>query len=297
MPETTAAGDVSAAPVFREAFKLHSARIRAVPNHALRSINVEPVLAQQVVSRVMPKLQTLKPRLLEEFTKLEAHSIDELPSLCNAYGYATIVLRLAEPKGDSFEALATECSEVRSKFADYARAAISAGLIQTSRMDELKNAVGYRNLMHDLLLLTELLHSNWSKIESKCFFTKAEVDRAENLVQQLTKAIVAREARPSGYEEANLERQRAFTLFINAYNYVRNRVWFLLKEDGLEHTLEDVMPSLNNASLSGKRRGEKVEVVEGAVLVESPRSAPTPPVAPKPSSRIGMPDSDPFLPD
>lgn len=295
MAELAAVVDASAdAPVFREAFKLLKERIRAVPEQDLKSVTVEPVLALQAMHRAMPKLQALKPRLSEIFRKFEPLRVDELPALGNAFAYSTTLLRLAEPEGDGFEALADECGEVRAKYEDYVRAAISAGVIQTSRIDELKGAVGYRSVVHDLMLLAELLHSNWSKLESKCFFTKADVDNAEVLANRLNQAVAERESRPGAYDEANLDRQRAYTLFINAYMELRNQVGFVLKQDGQEHLLEEVMPSLHHPRTGTKKRAEKPE--------PAPTPAPaasagfTPPAAASAASRIGMPDSEPFLP-
>jgi hypothetical protein len=300
MTDITLVGGASAdappdTPVFRQAFKLELPLIRAVPTVTLRQVSVEPVAALHALHKSLPKIRLLLPRLKEVFNAFDPTCVDRVLSLGNAFAYTTTLLRLAEPRGDGFEALAAECSEVRAKYDAYVRAAIAAGVIQTSRMDELKGAGSYRNLGHDLMLLAELLHSNWSKIESKCFFTKADVDHAEVLANRLNVAVGERESRPGAYDEANLDRQRAFTLFFNAYNKLREEVGFVLKRDGLEHTLEDVMPSLNHLRTGTKKRNGKPEEEEEEELPEPELSAgPTPPQASSPSSRIGMPDSDPF---
>jgi hypothetical protein len=84
-----------------------------------------------------------------------------------------------------------------------------------------------------------------------------------------------------------------FALFIKLYNRLRGRVQLILEEDGQEELLEEIMPSIYYTRPSGRKRPDEPEVVAAP---GASSAGPTPPAAASPSTRIGTPDSDPFLP-
>lgn len=290
MPEPTVVdASVVDAPIYLEAFERKKAAIRAVPNDTLLLVNIEPLLAIQAMQKALPRLKVLRPRLIEEFKSFDPADLDNLQDYGHAFAHATTLLRAAEPQVSGFDGLVEECGELLGKLDAYLRAAIEAGVINTSRLSELKRSVGHRNLVHDLLLLAQIYRANWSKIEGKTFFTQADIRHADALAARLNSALAERESKPGAFDEVSVDRQKAYTLFYKAYTRVRRRVQLLLEEDGDAHLLDEVMPSLHNNRV-GRKRGEDTD------------SAPTPPAPvagsnnppPPPAARVGMPDSDPF---
>ena len=207
-----------------------------------------------------------------------------------------MLLRAAEPQVSGFDALVQECSETLGKMEAYLRAAVEAGILNGAALNELKGGLGHRNTVHDLLLVAQVYRTNWAKIEGKTFFTQADVRRADALAARLNASIAERESKPSGIDEVNLDRQRAYTLFYRAYSRVRRAVEFVLKEDGEYHLLEEVMPSLHNNRV-GRKRGRDAEAETEPTVPPGPGASGAAPVAspqPPAGGRVGMPDSDPF---
>lgn len=291
MPEATAVQTSVDVPIYLEGYDRHADARRAVSDDALDTINVEPLFAIQATQKAMPRLNALRARILKVFTTFDASNLDNLLEYSYGFAHATTLLRAAEPQVSGFDALVTECSETLGKMEAYLRAALEGGVISTSRLGELKGGSSHRNIVHDLLLVAQIYRANWSKIEGKTFFTQTDIRHADALAARFNATLAERETKPSGFEELNLDRQKAFTLFYRAYMRVRNAVEYLLKEDGKLHELEDVMPSLHNSRTSRKRVDEPE--TESTPVARASAESGVLPLATT-GGKVGMPDSDPF---
>jgi hypothetical protein len=175
------------------------------------------------------------------------------------------------------------------------------GLID-GRLGELRGAVGYKNLAFDVLLLSTVLRESWSKIEGKTGVQLAELDCADTLADRLVTAVGVREQGKSALSAAVEARQRAYTLFVNAYDEVRRAVGYLRFNHG---DLEKIAPSL----YSGRKphRPEEEPIAGGAAVAPGTppgvTPAATPPAAPPTGANgsnggaataPGMPGADPF---
>lgn len=288
--------DVSGdAPLNLESYERWIGAARALPLDVAKPVNVDPLVAQQAVRKALPKLRALVPRLKEEFSKFNEKDIDELHDLSCAFVHGTTLLRTVEPAGSGFDALASECGALRTKLEAYLRGAVDAGVLTVSRLDELKGGSSYRNTVHDLHILSQILRTNWAKVEGKTYLTQADVRHADAQAKRLNDALADRETSPGALEDANTDRQRIFVLFIKKYNVLRSRVRALLEQDEQEELLEEIMPTIYATRTTGKRRAEEPEVAPAPARGAN-SAGPTPPAA-SASSRIGMPDSDPFLPE
>ena len=126
------------------------------------------------------------------------------------------------------------------------------------------------------------------------YLTQADIRHADAQAKRLNDALADREASPGALEDANSDRQRIFVLFTKKYNVLRSRVRALLEQDEQEEQLDEIMPSIYATRANGKRRAEEPEAAPAPVHGAN-STGPTPPAAGSASSRIGMPDSDPFL--
>lgn len=291
MPEATAVQASVDVPIYLEGYERHADARRAISSDALETINVEPLFAIQATQKAMPRLKALRPRLIQVFTTFNPADLDNLLEYGYGFAHATTLLRTAEPQASGFDALVAECSETLGKLDAYLRAAIEGGVVSTTRLSELKGGSSHRNVVHDLLLVAQIYRANWAKIEGKTFFTLADIRHADALAARFNAALAERESKPSGFEELNLDRQKAFTLFYRAYMRVRNAVEFLLKEDGRLDELEDVMPSLHNNRTGRRRMGEPD--TETAPPTTAPGGSGVVPLV-STGGKVGMPDSDPF---
>lgn len=176
-----------------------------------------------------------------------------------------------------------------------ALALATRNLISGDRIGELKANIGYQNLAFDLMALAGILRDNWDKISSKTAITTDDLDQAELIGDQLIDAVGTREDSPANVAEITLQRQRNFTLFVNAYDEVRRAVSFLRwKEDDLERVAPSLYAGRGNSNIR-KKSDDTAQPAPGAAA-DAPTSHT--PVAATPVINTpvaaGLPGSSPF---
>src|SRR5688500_11910656 len=138
MPEARVVQMSADDPIYLEAFDRQKPLIRAVPNDAVETVNIEPLEAIQATQKALTRVKPMRERLIKEFTSFDVSNLDILLDYNHAFAHATTLLRAAEPQVTGFEALVQECSDELGKLEAYLRAANQAGVISTSRLGELK---------------------------------------------------------------------------------------------------------------------------------------------------------------
>jgi hypothetical protein len=138
----------------------------------------------------------------------------------------------------------------------------------------------------------------WSTISGKTAIQLKELDQAEMLADRILTSVGQREQTPSVAVDAAENRQRAFTLFVLAYDYARRAVSFFHWD---AENVNDLAPSIYTAGRAARRKQ--------ADDASPPAPAPQPPIAnpaaaspsvnggaPKaPAMSVGLPDSEPFV--
>lgn len=122
--------------------------------------------------------------------------------------------------------------------------------------------------------------------------TASELDQAETLANRLEIALGVKEQGPAGAPEASHTRNKAFHVFLKAYDAARRVVTFLRWNEG---DVDSIAPSLYAGRFS-----RKTEVAD-ETAAEAPAPAQpvaTPVAAPgvaDPNAAPGMPGSPPFI--
>jgi hypothetical protein len=129
-------------------------------------------------------------------------------------------------------------------------------LINGERLKHVKRSNGHRGLASDVLTLCTVYKEAWADIEGKTPFTQAELVRIGTLALELVNAVALREQAPLIVGETALIRQRAFTLFVNAYDDARRAVHYLRAKAG---DGDQIAPSLYGGR-SARRRTNEPEV-------------------------------------
>jgi hypothetical protein len=172
-------------------------------------------------------------------------------------------------------------------------------LISGDRIGEFKANIGYKNLAFDLMALAGVLRGSWDKISSKTAITTDDLDQAELIGDQLVSAVGSREDAPAAIADVSAQRQRNFTLFLNAYDQVRRAVTFLRWD---EDDIDRIAPSL----YAGRGNSNARPKPEPQPVVIPPAPPPTPPVVGAPTSPLasgahvsapvapGLPGGSPF---
>ena len=145
-----------------------------------------------------------------------------------------------------------------------------------------------------MLVLLQILRDNWTNIAGKTALQVPELEKAEGLATRLLTAVGLREQGPALIAEAALNRQRAFTLFLSAYDHARRVVAYLRWN---EADADTIAPSLYAGRGTGRRKAEVQPTVPTPPVVPVPPAAP-PVTAPTngaiAAKSVGFPNSEPF---
>jgi hypothetical protein len=138
------------------------------------------------------------------------------------------------------------------------------------------------------------------KISGKTPLHLDELDRAETLAGRILTAVGEREQGPAIAAASAQTRQRAFTLFVKAYDQVRRAVQYLRWD---EDDIDRIVPSLYAvARTASRRKNAETDVKATTALPPKAMDGEGQPTAPGPSGKpgtpspvgVGMPDSEPF---
>ncbi len=287
--------------VDEEALRVESYRkvlpqMQALMPGELLTVNLDINPAVTTVLGALPQIMTLKSRMEKEAAGVAVENVTNLEDYARAASYTDTRYDTACKPPTTVDAVRSEGTALRANLNADATAVCLRGLINPEALRALRGGNGDQNLAADLQTLSSVLKDNWPLIEGKCTTSLAELDHAEKLALRLERLIGEREQAPAVRAVATEERQRAYTLFVRAYDQVRRGVQFLRWS---EQDADDIAPSLFAGR--GNRRKAAPEPTE-------PEPLPEPPVpvasggngSPEPSApkkTVGLPDSDPFMKD
>jgi hypothetical protein len=240
----------------------------------------------------------MRPQIMSTMQQFDIARFDKLEAYTLAVGYANSLYLAASQPSESIEKLADEGSTLRDLLVAEATTLAQRRLIDGQRLKDLKGANGYRNLATDLFTLAAMVRDVWPSLGGKTSLVLAELDLAETLGDRLLTAVGQREQGPAVVATSAENRQRAFTLFIKAYDNVRRVLTFLRWP---EDDVEEIAPSLYGKPT---RRKSSDATVPAAPAAAKPGAAPAAEqvqaaianASVKPPVGVGLPGSDPFLP-
>jgi len=294
-PATTTPAAVTV-PRFRDAYQRLSDEIRGVPDSALLTINVDIPSAVTTALGALPEIRALRARIVSELPTLDIARFDKIEDYTLAVAHAHSLYLVASAPVESVAALSEVAAKSRELLFSDATALARRGLLDAQRLKELKGPNGYRNLAFDLLALAAMLRENWARISAKTAVDLTELDQAETVADRLLTALGEREQGPSSVAVSSEMRQRAFTLFVTAYDQARRAVSHLRWE---ERDIDSIAPSLYAGRGSARRRQSDLEAPTStpaaqtqAPAVGTPATYASPAV---PAVAPGLPGSDPFV--
>jgi hypothetical protein len=291
------ATNLSVQPRLRSALERAKPKFSVIPKEDLQQITLDPLSMTATVQGSLPKIMVLREQILSEAPKFDISNLDQLETYALALLQAQSEHVSATIPPEEIAKLGDEATQLREFFLADATALGKRGYINVRTLNELSGTVGYKNVAGDVLVLAAIFRHNWATISSKTGVTEAELDRAEVIGDQLIRAVGVREQGPAKVAAATLERQQAYTLFVNTYNQVRRVVNFLRWDDG---DADDIAPSLYAGRTSKKKTDADAPVeVPAQPQVAAPThtnvtTSNTSPTSPS-TKTTGFPDSDPFL--
>ena len=249
---TPAAIGVPAPHRYRAAFEKALPLCKALPSEELIAVNIDVEGAVSTGLSTLKRVAHLRDRAgaLPEYD-LKAFDDLEMHILATAHAHTLFQSASAEP--EELRELNDEGVRLRGMLYADAVALATRKLINGDRLVEMKSNVGYQNLAFDLMALAQLLRSNWDKISSRTAIGGEDLDRAELVGDRLMNAISDRAIAPGALAAVSEQRQRNFTLLVNAYDQVRRAITFLnWKEDDVDELAPSLYAGRNNSNIRKK---------------------------------------------
>src|SRR4051794_22462972 len=289
------------APVlrFRDAYQRIIDEVNKVPASELIPINIDIPAAVATALGAMPEIMALRSKLVA-LPDFDIARLDKLETYTLAIGHAHTRWLGASTPAESLEQISQDATVKRELLLSDAVALAKRNMVDGQRLKELKGPIGFKNLSFDLFNLADMLRSNWSAISGKSALQLAELDQAEVLADRLITAVGLREQGPAVVAETAESRQRAFALFVSAYDQVRRAVSYLRWN---EDDVDNIVPSL----YAGRTTGRKKTSTEVKPPIATTPATPSAPSAPAPSPvtngsaavapvrSVGLPQSEPFV--
>jgi hypothetical protein len=245
--------------------------ILAVPESELLTMNIDVMSAIITVTGVLPEIKSLRAEIEAALRTFDLVQFDKLEQYTLALSHAHSRHRSAIPTAGLLERV-TDLSSVRDQLLASASSLASVRLIDGERLKNVKKVTGYRALASDVLTLCTVLKEEWPRVEGKTPFTQADLVRISTLALEFVNVIGLREQAPVIAGEAALIRQKAFTLFVRAYDEARRAVHYLRAKAG---DGESIAPSLYAGRGGRRRTGEEPAVVPPTVVATPTTGAAT----------------------
>ncbi len=236
---------------FRAAYDLHLADMRALEVDDVKKVNLDIPTAGQTVLGVVSQLKPYRESLLA-LPGVSPAAVDQLESRTRAMVHAHTQWTFASAPTFPIAELVEAALPRRDKLIAAAQYLAAYGQVDAGKLGELGKSTSHRNLAMDLLGLAVLLRPVIAKFEGKTLVTTEQLDEAEGLGEQIMAALGERQQTSVTATEAAQMRDRAFTLFINAYDQVQRGISYVRWSTGDADTLT---PSLYGGK--GRRKAEK----------------------------------------
>jgi hypothetical protein len=232
-----------------EAFELVRPEMLLLKESELLPVNLDPLASVSVVRGALPGLLALRPTIANTFRNFDLTPLERLELYAFALTQAQVTCQSVSKRTKTLSKLSAAAVTLRARLLQDAQALVLRGQVSESRLSQLKGAKGHCNIASDLLLLVTSLRECWSDVVGKTGVTLDELNAAELLGNRLVEAIGARKF-PALARRAAADRQRAYTLFIRAYDQVRRVVTFLRWDT---KDIDLIAPSLYTKKLKSRR--------------------------------------------
>lgn len=262
---------------------------RLLPSDLL-AVNLDMRAAVATILGALPEIVALRDRI-ERLPELDQSAVASLARYAQAAWHANSLAAGANAPIADIGAVNERATVMRDTFLSDARALVHRGLIPAQRIEPFKGLFGYKLVAYELSGLADVIIDSWKAVDGKTAITLAELNGAKELAEQLVTLAGKREQGPPVTAEVALDRQRAYTLCVRAYDETRRAVSYLRWREGDADT---ITPSLW-AGRGGRGKPEKATGGD-AQSDDNGQSTPATP-APQPAAKVppGMPGGSPFV--
>lgn len=277
---------------FTEFYDQFKAEFSAIPEEECAPVNTDVGTASLNGITAGSRCLVLKPEVVQHLPTFDVSLFDKLGPIARASAQAHANFTLASTPTESLAELEQKLRTVRATFIQDIRALETRGLIDASKLGELENPRGLKNLAFGVLSLAAHLRAAWSTVAARTGATAEEIAAAQDLAQRMLAAVSNRQVKPE-VGPAALARRQAFTLLVRTHTEVLRAVTYL--RPGRD--LDTWCPPLYFNARSGKAAQARPEA-DASTQADAAAAVPTgfaPVVTPGTSSpaRPGMPGESP----
>jgi hypothetical protein len=232
------------------AFRASLPELLALPKDKLLVVNVDVKTAVCLGLAVPERLRPWRKRILDELPRFDVNALDRLEQYAKALMHAQIEHTLARKRPTDIRAL-TEATQCRYRvLMNDARALAGRGMLAPEKLAKLTGCRRRADRVLALAALVSVLQTAWPRIEGKTALTLTELAQADEQAMQLMRALAYQKRPLEDLAKIAELRQRAFTVFVNAYTQARRAIQYLCPDEkAVEHTI----PSLYPRQRTGKR--------------------------------------------
>lgn len=256
---STSSTPTTPAPRGRVALEALRPAMDALAPEALHPINVDIPHAVARALGVAPTLRSLRPRIAAECPAVDLDAIDAIEARALAVEYAHAVYLTALSPLPAIAEVAAEATAARARLLSLADTLATWNLLDPRTLDRIRPGSGYHDTADDLIALASLLRTHAKSLDGKVPVTAAQLDAWHLLGERFLRLLGERDEQPARAAEAHADRQRAFTLFDQAYEEGRRAVAFLRWNDGDAHEL---VPSIRSRGGGGSPRRDDEKPVD-----------------------------------
>lgn len=190
---------------------------------------------------MIPRVNALRAQLASDLPRFNLVTFDKLEDYTYALHFTHACYVAATRPPDGLQSLAEEAGLVRDRMRQDALALVGHGLVDGVPIAQVKGGTTYRSMALDLQVLSRVLKESWASIQGKSAVTIEHLNAASKLSLALMRVVGLREKAPAVVAAALETRNRAFTLFIRAYEETRSAVAYLRRHEG---DADAIAPSL-----------------------------------------------------
>ncbi len=233
----------------------------------LRQVNLDIPTATRTILGALPALQALREQLTQELPSFDLQQLDDLEDGVVALLYVQARYVMATRPADDLVALYDSARGLRRRLRLDAKALAERGLFDARKLEALTGRTGHINVGLDLQSLSHELEAVWPQISDHCAIRREELEAATQMGTRLLRVVGVRKQPSAALKSLAEERQRGFTVVIQAWEAMRAAVRYLRRAQRDAHRLA---PNL----YTGKPRRAKPSAPEP--VESAPTEADTP---------------------
>ena len=245
-PQAATVPAVPTAKAFKEILPL----LAALTADQVHSPNVDVAHAASIGLAAVPRLAPLRAEAAK-LPDFDITNFDRLGTYALAAWYAQIE---STPKTteNPVVALVAKAKPLREDLLMSAQLLAHKGFFDAKTVDAIGGGHANLDLANDLQSLAAVFTANWAAVEHKSPVTRADVDQAAKLGPQLLAALGSGD-KPSNVDGDAIDiRNRAWTLFSNAYDQCQRAVTYIRWSEG---DADSITPSLHATEKKKKHPG------------------------------------------